>query len=93
MRNGHKSNRVWLAAGLSVGALAGILFAPKAGRETRRAIADGVEDGLDRAVSLGRSARRRVRITLRSGTRLFTRKKEQVTAAIDAAKVLVNKAS
>jgi len=93
MLRGHSNYSVWLAAGLGVGALVGILFAPKAGHETRRAIADGVEDGLDRAASLGRSARRSVRKSLRSGKRLLTRKKEQVNTAIDAARVLVNKAS
>ncbi len=93
MLNKRKNNVAWLAAGLGLGALAGILFAPKAGCETRKAIAAGVDDGLKRAASFGREARRRVSNTLKSGTKFLARKKERVGAATDAVKVFVKKAS
>ncbi len=38
---------VWLLAGLVVGALVGILCAPKSGRETREDIADGAREGTE----------------------------------------------
>jgi len=38
----------WLLAGLGVGALVGILYAPKSGRETREDIAQGAREGTER---------------------------------------------
>jgi gas vesicle protein len=38
----------WLLAGLGVGALLGILYAPKSGRETREDIAQGAREGTER---------------------------------------------
>ena len=37
----------WFLAGLGVGALAGILYAPKSGRETRERIASGAREGTE----------------------------------------------
>jgi gas vesicle protein len=37
----------WLLVGLAVGALVGILYAPKSGRETREDIARGAREGTD----------------------------------------------
>jgi gas vesicle protein len=51
-----------LCIGLGVGAVLGILFAPKSGEETRDHIAGTVNDGIDevrfRAAKAARSARR-----------------------------------
>jgi gas vesicle protein len=51
-----------LCIGLGVGAVLGILFAPKSGEETREDIADTVQGGADevraRATKVARSARR-----------------------------------
>jgi gas vesicle protein len=37
----------WFLAGLGVGALVGILYAPKSGRETREVIANGTREGAE----------------------------------------------
>jgi gas vesicle protein len=37
----------WFLAGLGVGALVGILYAPKSGRETREDIANGAREGTE----------------------------------------------
>ena len=37
----------WFVAGLGVGALVGILYAPKSGRETREEIAHGAREGTE----------------------------------------------
>jgi gas vesicle protein len=46
-----EDNRVqslaWLVAGLGIGALVGILYAPKSGRETREDIARGAREGTE----------------------------------------------
>ncbi len=37
----------WFLAGLGVGALAGILYAPKSGRETREDLANSAREGTE----------------------------------------------
>ena len=37
----------WFVAGLGVGALVGILYAPKAGRETREDLINGAREGTE----------------------------------------------
>ncbi len=37
----------WFVAGLGVGALVGILYAPKSGRETREDLASGAREGTE----------------------------------------------
>src|ERR1035438_2917657 len=37
----------WFIAGLGVGALVGILYAPKSGRETRESLANGAREGTE----------------------------------------------
>jgi gas vesicle protein len=92
MLNNRRNRSAWFATGLGLGILTGILCAPKSGRETRKAIAAGVDGGLKRAASLARDGRRHANHIVESGKKLITRKKEQVRAAIDAAKVLVKAA-
>ena len=77
-----RNNKIgWFLAGLGLGSLAAILFAPKSGSETREAIASGVDDGREHLASLGRNAREHVADWVDSGKRMVTRKKEQTEAA------------
>jgi gas vesicle protein len=54
------TNRVqgvaWFLAGLGVGALIGILYAPKSGRETREELAQGAREGGEYLRARGRQA-------------------------------------
>jgi gas vesicle protein len=50
--------------GVGLGTLAGILFAPKSGEETREQIADAMKDGYDSAVAGGRQLARRANQTI-----------------------------
>jgi len=50
----------WFLAGLGVGALVGILYAPKSGRETREDIAQSARDGSEYLRTKGREAAGRV---------------------------------
>src|ERR1700749_2907208 len=45
--------------GVSVGALAALLLAPKAGKELRSDLADGISDGMDQLRSTGKYLRNR----------------------------------
>lgn len=93
MLNDRKNHSRWFVAGLGLGALAGVLLAPKTGCETRKAIAAGVDDGVEHLASLGRDARRQMSHVLGSGKKFFTRKKEQAGATIDAVKVFLTRAA
>jgi gas vesicle protein len=51
-----RANVGWFLVGLGLGSVTAILFAPKSGRETRKAIATGVGDTREYLASLGRNA-------------------------------------
>lgn len=86
MLKNRKDKNVWFVAGLGLGALAGILLAPKSGRETRKVIATGVNDGYEHITALGRDTRKRVNNILDFTKRSLARKKQKASAALDAAK-------
>jgi gas vesicle protein len=83
--NGSK-NIGWFLAGLSLGAIAAILYTPRSGRETREAIVTGMDDGREYLASLGRNARQQVNDWVGSGKKMVDGKKRQINAAIDAAR-------
>lgn len=59
MNKNMKRNAALILTGLAVGAAAGILMAPKSGRETRSDIRRGVQSGYHRAGSVWRKMRGR----------------------------------
>jgi gas vesicle protein len=91
MLDNRNNKSGWFVAGLGLGVLAGILCAPKSGRETRKAIAAGVDNGFEHLTAFGRDARERVSHIVESGKKSLTRKKEQVGAAVDTAKKFFTK--
>ncbi len=84
MSDSRNKNIGWFLAGLGLGAVAAILYAPKSGRETRKAIVTKVDDGREYLASLGRNAREQVSDWVGSGKKMVAGKKRQVDAAIDA---------
>jgi len=89
---GYRKTRTgWFVAGLGLGALAGILVAPKSGRETLNAIAAGVDHGFKNLTAFTRNARKRASNIVESGKKLVTRKKEQVNATIGTAKSMLKR--
>lgn len=83
----------WFLAGLGIGAAAGVLFAPKSGRETRKAIATGVDDGREYVASLGRGAREQVSEWVDSGKKIVVDGKRHVKAAVDAGREAIHEAT
>ncbi|HKF21375.1 MAG TPA: YtxH domain-containing protein [Candidatus Angelobacter sp.] len=93
MLHNRKDKNAWFMAGLGLGALTGILLAPKSGRQTRKAIATGVNDGIQHLTALGRDTRERVNNMMDLAKKSFARKRQQADAAIYAAKKALAKAA
>jgi gas vesicle protein len=74
----------WFVAGLGVGALVGILYAPKSGRETREDIAQGAREGTEYLRTKGKQAARQV------GT-FVDRGKEQIGDYVDRGRDAVDR--
>jgi gas vesicle protein len=66
-----------LCIGVGVGAVLGILFAPKSGKETREDIAGAVNDGIE-------GVRTRAAKATRTAQRVATRVRERVEDAVEA---------
>jgi gas vesicle protein len=84
MSDNRTNNIGWFLAGLGLGTVVAILYAPKSGRETRQAIVSGVDDGREYLSNLGRNVREQVGDWVTSGKKMVTDKTRQVGAAIDA---------
>lgn len=69
----------WFLAGLGVGALVGILYAPKSGKETREDIASGARESAE-------YLRARTREAAENVSAIVDRGKEQVNAFVDRGK-------
>jgi|SRR5579863_7249184 len=89
----YKTNAGWFVAGLGLGAVAAILYAPKSGRETRKAIVTGVNDSRESLAAVGRKAREQVSDLIASGKKIVIGTKQQAAAAIDAGREAIHAAT
>lgn len=74
----------YFLVGLGIGALIGILFAPKSGDETREYLAQKAEEGKEYAQKKARELRERAEDLVDRGKQVATRQKESFSAAVDA---------
>ncbi len=85
MAEENKANGIaWFLAGLGVGALVGILYAPKSGRETREDIASGAREGTE-------YLRNRTREAAQEVSALVDKSKEQVTEYVERGREAVDR--
>jgi gas vesicle protein len=70
--------------GLGIGALVGILFAPKSGEETREFLAQKADEGREYAQRKARELRERAEDLVERSKQAATRQKESLSAAVDA---------
>ena len=75
---------VWFLAGLGLGALAGVLYAPRAGSETREAIRARAEEGREFVKNRAREARDQASQWADKGREKVTQQKEQFRQAYEA---------
>ena len=84
---------MWFLAGLGFGALLGVLYAPRSGRETREAIRNSAQEGSEYLKTRGREARESVNQWVERGKDVVSRKKEELGSAIDSARQAYREAS
>jgi len=70
--------------GLGIGAVVGILFAPKSGEETREFLAQKAEEGREYAQRKAQELRERAEDLVERGKSVASRQKETLSAAVDA---------
>jgi gas vesicle protein len=75
---------MWFSAGLGLGAILGVLYAPRSGRETRETIMESAQQGREYVRSRGREARESVTQWVEDGKDLINQQKEQFASAVDA---------
>jgi gas vesicle protein len=78
------SKVTYFLVGLGVGALVGILFAPKSGEETREYLAKRADEGKDFAQRKAKELRERAEDLIERGKEAVGRQKESLSAAVDA---------
>jgi gas vesicle protein len=78
------SSFVWFLAGLGLGALVGVLYAPRAGSETREEILARAEQGRDYVRSRAREAREQASGWVDKGRDVVSQQKDQFRAAYEA---------
>jgi gas vesicle protein len=74
----------WFLAGLGVGAIVGILYAPRAGNEMREVLRSKAEEGRDYVKDRARQAREQASEWVDRGRDVVNQQKDQFRAAYEA---------
>ncbi len=78
------SSLVWFLAGLGIGGLVGVLYAPKSGSETRDELRARAEQGRDYVRSRARETREQAADLVDKGRGVLNQQKDQFRAAYEA---------
>jgi gas vesicle protein len=84
---------MWFLAGLGFGALLGVLYAPRSGRETREAIMSSAQEGREYVKNRGREARENMSQWVDRSKEVVSRKKDEIGSALDSARQAYREAS
>jgi gas vesicle protein len=84
--NNGASKLGFFLAGLGIGAILALLFAPKSGKETRDYIAQRAEEGKDYVKTKTEELRRQAEDAVEKGKDLVTKQKDLLSAALEAGK-------
>jgi len=74
----------YFMVGLGIGALIGILFAPKSGEETREFLSQKADEGSEFAQRKAKELRERAEDLIERGKDVAVRQRESLTAAVEA---------
>lgn len=84
---------VWFLAGLGLGALAGVLYAPRSGNETREVIRARAEEGREYVKNRAREAREQASAWADRGREVVNQQKDQFRAAYEAGRQAYHEAT
>ena len=93
MSDRDSNSFVWFLAGLGLGALAGVLYAPRSGSETREVLRARAEEGRDYVRNRTREAREQASQWADRGREVVGQQKEQVRAAYEAGRQAYHEAT
>jgi gas vesicle protein len=93
MSDDSSSSFLWFLAGLGLGAVAGVLYAPRSGDETRDAIRSKAEEHRDRLRHHAREARTQASDWVDRGRDVLSQQKDQFRAAYDAGRQAYHEAT
>jgi len=74
---------VWFLAGLGIGAVVGVLYAPRSGDETREVLLSKAQEGGEQVRQRARKAREQAEDWMDRGRDAVNQQKEQLRAAYD----------
>ena len=90
----HNGNSfLWFLAGLGVGALVGVLYAPRAGSETRDVLRARADEGREYVRSRARQAREQAADWVDRGREMVNQQKEQFRSAYEAGRQAYHEAT
>lgn len=84
MADNDSSSIGWFLAGLGLGALVGVLYAPKSGKETRDTILQSANEGRDYLTNRGQEFKGQVDQWVKKGKETVSRSRDQITSAVEA---------
>jgi gas vesicle protein len=83
----------YFLAGLGIGSVVGILFAPRAGEETREILTNRYDEGRDYVNRRSREVREQADDYVERGKKAVSRTKDNLQSAVDAGKQAYREAS
>ncbi len=86
MADNDGNSALWFLAGLGIGAVVGILYAPRSGTETREALRSKAEEGREYVRSRARDAREQAEQWAERGRETLNQQKDQIRSAYEAGK-------
>jgi gas vesicle protein len=93
MSESNSNSFLWFLAGLGVGAVAGVLYAPRSGNETREALRSKADEGREYVRHRARTARSQANEWVDRGRDVLNQQKDQFRAAYDAGRQAYHEAT
>ena len=84
MAENNSNSFLWFLAGLGIGAIGGVLYAPRSGDETRQALRSRAEEGREFVRERARQAREQATGWADRGREVLNQQKEQFRSAYEA---------
>lgn len=84
MADNDSNSFLWFLAGLGVGAVVGVLYAPASGAETRENIRNAASEGRDFVVNRAQQARDAANEFMDRGREMYSQQKDTIRSAFDA---------